>query len=156
MSAACPWSWRLSLTEAGLARGSFRLYEIPVPTVAPYNDASVESPRSDGEQALHGHATVDFLWSELTANQAFYIRKFIDGAKDGTGWLYMTVDLNDDSTPGVQWADVRGRPHRDLKQADAGPIIGRGRSGQNHHENYRMLLNGVKVLNNPSLFTTSG
>ena len=155
MASSCSWHWRIALTEAGLERGGFPLWGIPVPTLAPYNDASVESPRSDGEQALHGFETVDFLWEVLTAEQAFNIRRLIDQAKAATGWLYFTVDLNDDSTPGVQWADVRGKPHRDFKQADAGPIIGRLQGSLNHHKNYRLLLNNVNVLNNPSIFTTS-
>lgn len=154
MSSSCGWHWRLALTEAGLAKGSFKAYGVPVPSIAPYNDASLESPRSDGEQALHGYANIDFLWEELTAEQAFYIRKFIDGAKTGTGWLYMTVDLNDDSAPGTQWADVRGKPHRDYKNADAGPIVGRQKGGMNFHENYRMFLNNVEVINNPSDYTS--
>jgi hypothetical protein len=143
----------LSLTEAGLENGSFSLYGIPVPTIAPYNDSSRESFRSQGDQALHGFSTIDFLWEKLTSEQAFYVRRFIDEAKAGTGWLYMTVDLNDDSTPGTQWADVRGRPHRDFKQADVGPLIGRGRSGLGSHDNYRLLLNNVDVLANPSNYS---
>jgi len=153
MSSGCAWHWRLALTEAGLEKGPFAAYGIPAPSIAPYNDASVERPRSDGEQALHGYRNIDFLWEELTSIQAFYIRKFIDGAKTGTGWLYMTVDLNDDSAPGTQWADIRGKPHRDFKQADAGPIVGRQQGGVNFHENYRMFLNNVEIINNPSDYT---
>lgn len=154
MSSGCPWHWRIALTEAGLAKGAFRAWEIPVPSIAPYNDASVESARSDGEQALHGFPNIDFLFEELVASQAFTVRRFIDSAKSGTGWLYMTVDLNDASAPGAQWADIRGKPHRDFKNADAGPILGRQRWGQNLLENYRMFLNNVQILNNPSIYTS--
>jgi len=153
MSNSCPWDWRISLDEAGLARGSFRLWEIPVPTIAPYNDASVETPRGEGEQALHGAATLDFLWEVTTRYQAWRIRQFIDGAKAGTGWLYFTVDLTDDSSAGIHWADIRGKPHRDFKNADAGPIIGRFRGSQGHMENYRLLLNNVDIVNANSLYT---
>ena len=153
MSSGCSWHWRISLTEADLDKGSFRLYGIPAPTVAPYLDSSTESGRSQGDQAVHGFPNVDFLWTRLTTEQAFQIRKFIDAAKEGTGLLYMTIDLNDDSTPGTSWADIRGRPHRDRVQADAGPIVGRSKLGKGSHENYRMLLNNVEILHHPSIFT---
>jgi hypothetical protein len=153
MSSGCPWHWRIALTELGLESGSFPIYGLPVPTVAPYNDSTREAFRSQGEQALHGFAILDILWEKLSAEQAFYVRRFIDDARNGTGWLYMTVDLNDDSTPGTQWADVRGRPHRDHKQADAGPLIGRMKMGRGHHDNYRLLLNNVDILANPSNYT---
>jgi hypothetical protein len=131
--------------------GSFAAYGIPVPDVAPYNDSSKAVSRGQGEQALHGFATIDFLWGRLTREQAWRVRKFIDDAKSGTGWLYLTVDLNDDSSIGPQWADIRAKPHRDPKQADSGPII--GRIGQGSHENYSMFLNNVVILNNPSNYT---
>jgi hypothetical protein len=153
MSSGCPWHWRLALTEADLAGGSFRLYSIPAPSFAPYLDSSAESGRSQGGQAIHGFPNADLLWERITTEAAFQIRKFIDAAKSGTGLLYMTIDLNDDSTPGTQWADVRGRPHRDRTQADAGQIVGRRRTGQGSHENYRLLLNNVDILHNPSIFT---
>lgn len=151
MSASCGWNWRIALAEADLSMGSFAAYGIPLPQVAAYNDSTKASFRSQGEQALHGFISVDFLWERLTREQAWRLRKFIDDAKDGTGWLYMTVDINDDSAPGEQWADVKGKPHRDPKQADAGPIA--GRIGQSSYSNYTMLLNNVMVLNNPSNYT---
>lgn len=151
MSASCGWNWRISLTEAGLAMGSFAAYGIPVPNLASFNDSSKATTRSQGEQALHGFPTIDFLFDRLTREQAWQLRKFMDAAKTGTGWLYMTVDMNDDSAPGTQWVDVRGKPHRDPKQADAGPIG--GRRGQGSFNNYSMFLNNVVVLNNPSNYT---
>lgn len=153
MSSGCTWHWRLALIEAELVQGSFFLYGIPAPSIAPYLDSSKESGRSQGGQATHGFASVDFLWERLTREQAFQIRKFIDAAKIGNGLLYMTVDLSDDSTVDTTWVDVRGRPHRDIKQADAGQIVGRMKSGKGSMENYRMLLNNVDVLNNPSIYT---
>ena len=153
MSSGCPWHWRIALTEANLEYGSFPVYGLIVPTVAPYVDSAREAFRSQGEQALHGFSSMDILWERLTAEQAWRVRQFIDDAKTGSGWLYMTIDLNDDSTPGTQWADVRGRPHRDPKQADAGPLIGRMKAGRGHHQNYRLLLNNVDILANPSNFT---
>lgn len=151
MSASCAWNWRIALAEADLVMGSFAAYGIPVPDVAPFNDSSKATTRSRGEQALHGFSTIDFLWERLTREQAWRVRKFIDDARDGTGWLYMTVDMNDDSSIGPHWIDVRAKPHRDPKQADAGPII--GRKGQGSHSNYSMFLNNVVILNNPSNYT---
>lgn len=151
MTSSCAWHWRIALVEADLNMGSLAVYGIPVPSIAAYNDSSRETTRSQGEQALHGFAKIDFLWDRLTRVQAWRLRKFIDEAKDGTGWLYMTVDLNDDSAPGEQWADVRGKPHRDPAQADAGPIS--GRIGQGSFSNYTILLNNVVILNNPSNYT---
>ena len=151
MTSSCPWHWRIALAEADLDMGSLAVYGIPVPNIAAYNDSSKETTRSRGEQALHGFAKIDFLWDRLTREQAWRLRKFIDDAKSGTGWLYMTVDLNDDSAPGEQWADVRGKPHRDPAQADAGPIA--NRIGQGSFANYSIFLNNVVILNNPSNYT---
>lgn len=151
MSSSCAWNWRIALTEADLAMGSFAAYGIPVPDVAAYNDSTKETTRGRGEQALHGSATIDFLFDRMTRPNAWRLRKFIDDAKSGTGYLYMTVDLNDDSAPGEQWVDVRGKPHRDPKAADSGPIA--GRSGQGSMKNYSMLLKNVEILNNPSDYT---
>lgn len=153
MSSNCPFHWRFSTTEAGLARGAIALYDIPVPTIAPYNDSSVESARGEGEQALHGFPFVDFAWDIVTRYQAFRIRKFVDDAKAATGWLYSTIDLTDDSVPGVYWVDVRGKPHRSVGAADEGPIIGRSRGDIGHMNNYTMRLNAVEIVNSPSIFT---
>ena len=153
MSINCGWNWRIALTEAGLSMGSFPVYGIPLPQVAAYNDSTKSSYRSQGEQALHGFSTIEFLWERLTREQAWRLRKFIDDAKNGTGWLYMTVDINDDSASGEQWADVKGKPHRDQKQADAGPIV--GRIGQSSYSNYTMLLNNVIIINKPSSYTSA-
>lgn len=154
MSNSCPWDWRVSLTEADLDRGAFKLFNIPVPTIGEYNDSSVEVSRGEGEQALHGFATYRFMWDVVSRSQAHNIRVWIDGAKAATGWLYMTVDLTDDSGFGVQWVDVRGKPHRDYKAADAGSIVGRLPGSSGHMSNYTLLLNAVEIVNNPSLFTT--
>jgi hypothetical protein len=152
MSTNCGWNWRIALTEAGLEKGPLSAYGIPVPDMAAYNDATKESFRGQGEQAEHGFQNFDFLWDEIRRSKAFRLRKFMDDAKDGAGWLYMTVDLNDDSAPGPQWADIRGKPHRDIKQADAGPIAGRRGVGS-HYSNYRMFMNNIQILNNPSNYT---
>ena len=151
MTSSCAWHWRIALVEADLVMGSLAVYGIPVPSIAAYNDSSRATSRSQGEQALHGFAKIDFMWDRLTREQAWRLRKFMDDAKNGVGWLYMTVDINDDSAPGEQWADVRGKPHRDPTQADAGPIM--GRIGQGSFSNYTMFLNNVVILNNPSNYT---
>jgi len=88
MSSSCAWNWRIALTEAGLEMGSFAAYGIPVPDIAPFNDSTKATTRGRGEQALHGFATIDFLWDRLTREQAWRLRKFIDDAKSGTGFLY--------------------------------------------------------------------
>jgi len=143
----------MSTTEAGLAKDSFGAIGIPVPSTAPFNDSSVEKPRGQGEQALHGFATDDFLWDVLSRAQAFKIRKKVDAVRaPGAGWLFFTIDLNDDSTAGPRWVDIKGKPHRDFQQADAGPIV--GRHGPGRFENYRLRLNNVQIINNPSLYTT--
>lgn len=154
MSNSCPWDWRIALVEADLAGGPFRVWEIPVPTIGEYNSSSVEVARGEGEQALHGYATYKFMWDVMSRQQANRVRQFIDAAKTGTGWLYMTVDLTDDSSVGIQWADIRGKPHRDYKAADAGSIIGRLPGSSGHFDNYSLMLNAVDVVNNPSIFTT--
>ncbi|MHA2233247.1 MAG: hypothetical protein ACXAB4_12250, partial [Candidatus Hodarchaeales archaeon] len=67
---ACPWHWRLSLDEAGLAKGSFYVYDIPVPDIAPFNDNSIEVSQGEGGQAVHGFGNDDMLWEVLTPYQA--------------------------------------------------------------------------------------
>jgi hypothetical protein len=133
--------------------GSFGALDIPPPDNAFYLESTQESNRLDGGQALHGFSTYDILWERLIGFPAWKLRQKIDAAKAGSSWLYMTVDLNDDSAPSSQWADIRGKPYRDSKQADAGNIAGRSAASQKYHDNYKLFLNNVEVINNPSLYT---
>lgn len=153
MTNSCPWDWRIALIEADLATSPFKVWNIVVPELATYNDSSVETAKGEGEQALHGFPNMRFLWDILTRQQGNRIRQFIDAAKAGTGWLYFTVDLTDDSSVGIQWADIRGKPHRDRETADAGSIAGRLPGSQGHFDNYSLFLNAVEIVNNPSIFT---
>ena len=147
------WDYRIALTEAGLARGYWAAYDIPLPQLAPLLDSSQENARSAGGQALHGYIYMPILWQRLSMYQAFRIRKFIDSAKAGTGLLYMTVDRNDTLYGGPHFVDISGYPHRAREAADDGDMAARAPGGGQYTDNYNLLMNNITIINDPSLYT---
>lgn len=150
MSSSNPGLWRISLTEAGLDRGSYLNYQLPAPTVCEYRPFSAERAQSDGGQSLHGYATVELLFEGLSAAQVYVLRKMIDDARDGSGYLYLTIDKGDGSAPGPAWIDVYGRPWR---QADLNQGRIQGRTGPALYQNVKVRLNNVIVVNDPSAYS---
>ncbi len=147
------WDWRISLTEAGLATGSLASYKIPPPSKAPFMIGIIELAQSDGGQAVHGYTTDDMLWKRLGDFQASRLKKFQTDAIAGTGFLYFTVSRTDAHTPGNYWIDIRGRPHRALNLSDSGDIGERAEDGAPYYDNFRLLLNNIEIVNDPSLYT---
>ena len=113
-----PWDIRLGIFEADLEFNPLAALEIPAPSTLVFNDASIETGKSDGGQGIHGYAKVEILWDRLTMRQAFQVRRFIDTTQNGDGVLFMTVPRNDASAAGFHYIDVSGRPHRKLTAAD--------------------------------------
>lgn len=145
------WKWRISLTEAGLDKGSFHNYGIPAPDTGMYTDSTTAATRSDGSQSLHGYRQVTLSWGRLTALQLAVIREFIDDARSGAGLLYLTIDRGDGSAPGRDWIDVFGKPHRQPQLTQEGPI---GSSiGQPSYQNVRLFVNDLTVVNDPSSYS---
>lgn len=147
-----PFGWRISLTEAGLAKGSFRNFRIPPPSIAFYTDHTTAVTRSDGSQGLHGFQQLTMLFDILSGQQMSVVRGFIDDARSTTGFLFLTIDRGDGSEPGPAWIDITGRAHRQPQLSQAGPIV--GSQGQNHYTGAQLFLNNVTVVNDPSLYTT--
>lgn len=147
------WDWRISLTEAGLATGWLASYHIPPPNKAPFLEGIVAVPQSAGGQAVHGYTTDDLLWDRLDDFQAFRLKKFVTDAISGTGYLYMTVSRTDAHAPGNYWIDIRGRPHRYMDLTDSGDIAARSEIGRPYYDNFRLFLNNIEIVNDPSLYT---
>lgn len=147
------WDYRIAITEAGLARGYFAAFEIPLPQLAPLLDSSIENSRSTGGQALHGYTTLELLFRRITMYSAWRIRNFIDEAKATSGLLYITADRNDTLYAGPHFVDVSGYPHRPREAADDGDLDARAPGGGQYINNYRLFLNNVTIINDPSLYT---
>lgn len=147
------WDWRIALTEAGLPTGELAAYQIPPPSNAPFLIGAVELAQSDGGQAIHGYTTLDLLWKRLDSFQGFRLKKFYTEAIAGTGFLYMTIARTDAHAVGYYWIDVRGRPHRAINLSDSGDIAERAEDGAPYYDNFRLLLNNIEIVNDPSLYT---
>lgn len=147
-----PFNWRISLTEAGLQKGSLYNYNIPTPTTAMFTDHTTAVVRLDGSQSLHGFTQVTLLWELLTGIQAQTIRGFVDSAKGGSGLLFLTLDKGDASAPGRAWIDISGYPHRHSQLTQEGPIM--GSKGQPHYLNVQLFVNAVTVINDPSNYSS--
>lgn len=148
-----PWDMRLGLAEADLEFNPLAALEVPAPNTFVFNDATVETDKSDGGQGLHGYALAEMLWDRLTMRQAFQVRRFIDNAQAGNGLLFMTIPRNDASASGFHYIDISGRPHRKIDAADSGDIGNRAGRGQQFIDNYTLLLHNVTVINDPSIYT---
>lgn len=142
------WKYRISLSIAGLARGSFKSLGIPVPSVVAFRDNSISRTKSDGGQSLQGYYQVEIMWDILTGPQYHKVRRFIDQAKPGL--LYLTIDIGDGSAFNKRWVDIEGRPHRQEDLSQSGPLVSRNAQSLNHFENVVLFINNVRVVNNPS------
>ena len=146
------FKWRISLTEGGLAKGSFYHYDLPEPSTAPFSDHSASVIKSDGSQGLHGFPQVTLLFDILSGPQAAILRQFIDAGRSA-GVLFLTVDRGDGSDPGPAWIDISGVPHRQSRLTQNGPLV--GSRGKSHYTNVQLFLNNVTVVNDPSNYSTN-
>lgn len=142
-------NFRIATTQAALTRGYFFLLKIPPPTSCEYRDHSVAFSKSQGGNALHGYHVVDMLWEQLTTTQAYAIKKKVDDALDGTGYLYMTINRSNGTGSGIDWIDVRGIPHMTSFKPD-GRIAG---STGVSISNAELKLNNIQILVDPAVFT---
>lgn len=139
----CPYSWRLATTEAALAYSSFYALGVPIPSLAPAMRGQVESPRGDGRQAIHGYRSLEFFWDVLGIHYLSILEGLIDDALDG--YLYVTYYDRG------RWVDGKGFPWRPLQPDMIGPLHSlRGAYGE---RNYRLYLNNLVVVNDPSMYT---
>lgn len=149
------FNWRFSPgLEAGLTYGSFYLKGIPEPIIAPYYDSSGQSINSFGAQLAHGYIRLELMWERLSNVQWNILYEAIEAAKVAAEpVMYMTIDQSGGSHAIPHWIDVKGYPHRQLEQADPGPLIGRSRQ-IHYYDNVLLRLNNISIVNDPSLYTT--
>lgn len=139
--------FRIALTQAGLTTGFFFLRKIALPTTCTFKGFSQAIPQSEGGSVQHGFLNVTMSWLNVTPITAYYIRKYVTDALNGTKMLYLTVPYNDGTKPGRRFIDVSGRPHP-IDTAEGGTIDGGGL----FYENLQLFVNNVTVINDPATF----
>lgn len=140
----------MSTTEAGLASGYFFLREIPPPSEVVYKAYSRVYDTSRGGAVQQGYQNVEILWQTLRPKQAYAIKQLVDTAlATANKYLYLTVDRANGTNPGRDWIDIYGYP-REMEIVQKGPIVG---SSGVIHENVRLFVNNVSVINSPAVFS---
>lgn len=152
MDKNCIWNYKISLTEAGLALGSFPNYNFPSPSISYIQQQAVAIVRSDGSQARHGWATMRVQFERLSQYQAKRMVQFIEDAQSGaSGLLYLTIQPNDASASIGAWIDISGFPSRPL---GISPSNLNGRYyGINAFDSFALELTNVTIVNDPSNYT---
>lgn len=139
----CGYNWRIATTEPALAYSSFYALGLPVPSLAPPMPGQIELARGDGSQAIHGYRSLELFWDRLGIHYLRLLEGLVQAAAGGV--LYVTY-----YDRGV-WVDGRGYPWVPLEREMIGPLHSlRGRYGE---DNYRLYLNNIEIVNNPSLYT---
>jgi hypothetical protein len=144
--------FRISLTEAGLAKGLFWVRGLPPPSVPPYRDHTVIVPKSDGSNREYGYKNVTILWDRMTMEAGYALQTLVEGARvagGGTGLLYLTILRGDGSGSGRDWIDVSGRPGRVVLTA-APPF---NRQGPGTYDNVTLIVNNLTIVNDPSSYS---
>jgi len=141
-------SFRIALTDPGLATGYLHLYGLALPTTINYQGFSGEFSRGAGAKVLHGYKNCTLTWVDVDAKTVYRIKKFADDAlASGTGLLYLTVPYNDGSVVGRTYIDISGVPHPITTQ-EAGNISGLGLA----YDNLQLFINNITIINNPAQF----
>lgn len=147
---ACNVYYRMSTSDTGLATGYFFLREIPPPSEVVYKAYARVYDTSRGGAIQQGYYNVEILWQTLRPKQAYAIKQLVDAAlATANKYLYLTIDRQDGTSPGRDWIDVYGYP-REMEIVQKGPIVG---SSGVAHENVRLFVNNLTVLNDPADFT---
>lgn len=102
---------RLSLTEAGLARGYLRdSWGVPSPRLAVYNDHSARVELATGGQGLRGYRSVVLLWDRLDVFKMRIISELaLAGVTAGEMWVTFDRSWNGAGSLG-DWVDGKGIP----------------------------------------------
>ena len=97
-------------TTATLTNANFVVWQLPEPSQAPFRDHTERRTQGGGGEGRHGHNTVDWLWSRLTAAHVQVLLDMIATAEtangQGNGTLYFTTPKT--SKGGVHWVDCQG------------------------------------------------
>lgn len=140
---ACAMCWRFATSEAALAANNFWSLGLPAPSLAPYMTGQIEAGDGHGAQRIHGWQSVELFWDVLGLERINALEAVTDSAAGGL--LYVTFYYR-----GI-WLDGSGYPWRPLQPEMIGPL--HSLRGQYGERNYRLYLNNVTILNNPSLYT---
>ena len=148
MSTPIRLGWRIASTEAGLARGNFKVRNIPPPDSAPYRGYSHRVSKTTGGQARHGYKNVRFFWEVLDRGQAAALKRVIQAGLDDAGLLFLTIDRNDGDAGGIDWIDVSGRPY----MPDFDPSTPIASASRTAHERIELFVNNLTIVNDPASF----
>jgi len=138
--------FRIATTQSGLSRGYFFLLRIPPPSLSEYKDHSVRFSQSLGGVSLQGYKKSTLVWDQLAPFQAVILRKKVEEALSGSGFLYMTINRSNGTKSGFDWIDVRGIPHLPDFRPD-GRIAG---SSSVSIMNTELILNNITIIADPS------
>jgi hypothetical protein len=139
--------WRIATSEAGLQRGAFFIVGIPPPTMAPYSAFSKIVPRADGGDAAHGYERVPYFWNSMSLTAYSRLKRIVDSVRPGL--IYVTLEINDGSSPSGVFVDVSGHPGY-LQQSSESPA---NRNGVAAVSNVSLIINNATILNNPSNYS---
>jgi len=141
--------FRIAITEAGLAKGALFVLGLPPPSVAPYRDHSVIVGKSDGSNQEYGYKNITIMWDKLTYAAGRVLQDLVEGARTGTGLLYLTLARTDGTGSGEDYIDVSGRAGR-LVLTGAAPL---NRRGFGTYDNPTLVVNNLTVVNDPSSYS---
>lgn len=138
--------WRISTTEAGLARGNFFIWELPPPSLPDYQNFSERVPEAEGGEATVGYAKLELTWENVSPHVLRTLRRLVQTSLDGTKDLYLTIDRSNGEGSGYDWVDVKGIPHIPEKR------VGRNSSGSRGTFLSSVLLrvNNITIVNDPA------
>lgn len=145
----CDTLWRLSVSEAGLARGYLFLRDIPPPSTSVYKTFSGEFSQSDGGFRQMGYTNVVMRWKYLTSAHAHRLTRYVEVSLAGSGILYATIAKNNATSVGRDYIDIRGIP-RPMNIEEEGEIAGSGLLVV--YQNVQLSINNIVVINDPALF----
>lgn len=145
------WGWKISNTEAGLARGSFPIIGlIPASTVELF-DFSQQAVLASGATVVTGWGRCELSWAILDDRQMYALSRFVAEARANHGGvLYMTVPAGDGKAPTNELVDLSGFVNEiEARQAADYALALRG----GYTENVVIELQNVNIINRPSVYS---
>ena len=140
-------SYRISNTEAGLAKGAFFVRSIPPPSMDTYQPFSSIVPRSGGGDAAHGYSKLTIVWRTMSLNQYNRLKVLVNTTRPGL--VYVTFAIRDGSQPQGIFVDASGKAQF-MQQSSASPM---NLVGSPAVENVTLVINNITILNNPSNYS---
>ena len=138
--------WRISTSEAGLAKGLFFIIGLPPPSLFTYQPFSKIVGRSDGGDAAHGYKKLTIIWDTISLPAYSRLRTLVDSVRPGL--IYITFEIGDGSLAGG-FVDASGHPGF-LQQSINSPA---NRVGTAAVSNAQLVINNLTIINSPSNYS---